>query len=91
MNSGGTAAGITAASAIAALQEAGNKTSRDMINTSYRAYNDITAMEVELIRQFYTEERSFRITGVDNGYDYATINIRHSGTEISGKTPCIKL
>ena len=39
VNSGGTGAGITAASAIAALQEAGNKASRDMISTSYRAYS----------------------------------------------------
>lgn len=63
VNSGGAGAGITAASAIAALQEAGNKTSRDMISASYRAYTDINTMCIELIRQFYDETRSFRITG----------------------------
>lgn len=74
MNTGGSYSGITAASAIAALQEAGNKTSRDMISTSYRVYNDITAMIVELIRQHYDEERTFRITGEDNSYTYATLS-----------------
>lgn len=35
VSSGGTMGGVTAASAITALQEAGNKTSRDMISASY--------------------------------------------------------
>ena len=60
---GGTASGITAASAIAALQEAGSKLSRDMIKESYRAYKQVCEMCIELIRQFYSEERKFRITG----------------------------
>ena len=63
VNSGGTGSGITAAAAIAALQEAGNKASRDMISASYRAHVKINAMCIELIRQFYDEARSFRITG----------------------------
>ena len=74
MNSGGTAAGVTAASAIAALQEAGNKTSRDMISSSYRAYTDIISMTVELCGQFYEEERTFRITGTSGQYDYVAIS-----------------
>lgn len=74
MNSGGTSSGVTAAAAIAALQEAGNKTSRDMISTSYDVYTEITSMVVELIRQFYTEERSFRITGEDSAYEYAVLS-----------------
>lgn len=60
---GGTSAGVTAASAIAALQEAGSKLSRDMIKTSYRAFQQINYIVLELIRQFYDEIRSFRITG----------------------------
>ena len=63
VNSGGKVSGITAASAIAALQEAGNKASRDMISTSYRAYTKISKLCIELMRQFYDETRSFRITG----------------------------
>lgn len=65
---GGTSSGVTAASAIAALQEAGSKLSRDMIKTSYRAFQQINYIVLELIRQFYDEMRSFRITG-ENGAD----------------------
>lgn len=60
---GGTTSGVTAASAIAALQEAGNKLSRDMIKSSYRAFRKICEMCIELYRQFYTGARSFRTTG----------------------------
>lgn len=63
---GGTSSGVTAASAIAALQEAGSKLSRDMLRSSYRAFQDVCYLALELIRQFYTEERKFRITG-ENG------------------------
>ena len=62
---GTTTAGVTAASAIAALQEAGSKTSRDLNKGSYRAYTEVCSMVIELIRQFYTEERAFRILGSD--------------------------
>lgn len=67
---GGTHSGVTAASAIAALQEAGSKLSRDMIKTSYRAHRYINELVFELIRQFYTEERSFRIDGPNGEYDF---------------------
>lgn len=77
VNAGGTGGGVTAASAIAALQEAGNKVSRDMISTSYRAYTALNSMCVELIRQFYDETRSFRITGATPGeYRFAEVNNR---------------
>lgn len=60
---GGTTGGVTAASAIAALQEAGSKLSRDMIKGGYQAFSQICTLIVELIRQFYDEPRVFRITG----------------------------
>lgn len=60
---GSTASGVTAASAIAALQEAGSKTSRDMIKAAYRTFANINRFVVELIREFYDEAREFRITG----------------------------
>lgn len=63
VNSGSTGSGVTAAAAIAALQEAGNKSSRDMIAASYRTHVQINSMCIELMRQFYDETRSFRITG----------------------------
>ena len=56
-------AGVTAASAIAALQEASGKDSRDATRASYRAYAQIVNLCIELIRQFYSLPRQFRITG----------------------------
>lgn len=70
---GETSKGVTAYAAISALQQAGNKLSRDAINASYRAFTDVVYMVVELISQFYTEERSFRITGDDGSVDYLSI------------------
>jgi hypothetical protein len=58
---GGTNSGVTAGSAILALQEAGSKLSRDIIKSSYWAYEEIVNLVVELMRQFYTEDRYFRI------------------------------
>lgn len=60
----GTAgSGVTAASAIAALQEASGKGSKDASRSAYRAYSEIVRMVIELIRQFYDMPRSFRIVG----------------------------
>ena len=56
-------AGVTAASAIAALQEASGKGSRDSTRASYRAYAEMIELCIELIRQFYDLPRQFRITG----------------------------
>ena len=66
ISTGGTTSGVTAASAIAAMQEAGSKLSRDNIKASYRAYRKIVLMVIERIRQFYDLPRCFRIIG-DNG------------------------
>lgn len=63
VSQGGTSGGVTAASAIAALQEAGSKLSRDMIKSAYRAFARECYMVIDLMRQFYDEERIFRITG----------------------------
>lgn len=60
---GTTNSGVTAASAIAALQEASGKGSRDASMSAYRAYQDICEIVLELIRQFYDMPRQFRITG----------------------------
>jgi hypothetical protein len=71
-NSGGSTGGVTAAAAIAALQEAGNKLSRDMIKGSYRSFTRIIYMCIERIRQFYDEERKFRIEGAKGQAKYVT-------------------
>lgn len=70
VNAGSTAGGVTAASAIAALQEAGNKTARDMIAASYRAHQKIVVLCIELMRQFYDAGRAFRIAGAGGAYEF---------------------
>lgn len=60
---GTTSGGVTAASAIAALQEASGKGSRDSNLAAYRAYTEIVSIIIELIRQFYDLPRQFRIVG----------------------------
>lgn len=63
ISTGGTSSGVTAASAIAAMQEAGSKLSRDSNKAAYRAFRKVCLMIIELIRQFYTLPRCFRIMG----------------------------
>lgn len=71
---GSTTAGVTAASAIAALQEAGSKLSRDMIKTSYTAHAEVVTLVVELIRQFYDLPRCYRITQPNGMAQYVTFD-----------------
>lgn len=62
-STGNISSGVTAASAIAALQEASGKGSKDSTQASYRAYTQIVDLCIELIRQFYNMPRQFRIVG----------------------------
>ena len=62
-STGNIQSGVTAASAIAALQEASGKGSKDSTRASYRAYSQIVELCIELIRQFYDLPRQFRIVG----------------------------
>ena len=64
---------VTAASAIAALQEASGKGSRDASRASYQAFAEIVELCIELIRQFYSLPRQFRITG-GGGEDYVSFS-----------------
>ena len=70
MTQGGTAGGVTAASAIAALQEAGSKLSRDMLKSAYRAFARECYLIIDLMRQFYDEERVFRVIGPAGGREF---------------------
>ena len=70
VSQGGTTSGLTAASAIAALQEAGSKLSRDMLKSAYRAFAQECYFIIELMRQFYDEQRVYRITGEGGGTEY---------------------
>lgn len=71
-STGNTGSGVTAASAIAALQEASGKGSRDSTQATYRAYAGIVELCIELIRQFYTLPRKFRITGQHGAETYVS-------------------
>ena len=62
-STGNISSGVTAASAIAALQEASGKGSKDSTQASYRAYTQIVELCIELVRQFYDMPRQFRIVG----------------------------
>ena len=65
VSTGGSTSGVTAASAIAAMQEAGSKLSCDSNKAAYRAFREIVLLVVELIRQFYDLPRQFRIIGAN--------------------------
>ena len=96
ISTGGTSSGVTAASAIAAMQEAGSKLSRDNNKASYRAFRKVCLMVIELIRQFYDLPRCFRIMG-ENGaaqfVEYTNAGIRPQsqgvefGTDMGYRTP----
>lgn len=78
---------VTTASGIASLQEAAGKLSRDASQESYRAFKNICYQIIELIRQFYTEPRCFRIIGEDGQntyeeFDNAGLQPKDQGTLI---------
>ncbi len=84
-STGNIASGVTAASAIAALQEASGKGSKDSTRAAYRAYSAIIELCIELIRQFYDMPRKFRILGQYGAEEYisytnAGIQQQHQGT-----------
>ena len=85
-STGNVSSGVTAASAIAALQEASGKGSRDSTMSAYRAYSEIVEMVIELIRQFYNLPRKFRILGQYGAEQYVTytnagIKPQHQGID----------
>ena len=70
VSQGSASSGVTSGAALAVLQEAGNKQSRDVIGASYRSYTRECYLAIELMRQFYDETRSFRITGETGKYEF---------------------
>ena len=75
-SSQGQASSVTSASGIASLQEAAGKLSRDSSNASYRSFRKVVYQIIELMRQFYTETRCFRITGDDGKMTYTDFDNR---------------
>ena len=85
-STGNISSGVTAASAIAALQEASGKGSRDSTQAAYRVYSRIVDLCIELIRQFYDMPRQFRIMGQYGmeqyvSYDNHGLQPQHQGND----------
>lgn len=76
---GGTASGVTAGTAIAALQESSGKLSRNMIDDGYEAFADVVTLYIELIRQFYELPRQFRLLGAMGTEEFVSYD--HSGLQ----------
>ena len=91
---GSVSGGVTAASAIAALQEAGSKSSRDTLRASYRAFERVVELVIELIRAYYTETRPFRVAAPGaQGYTFCTysnagLRARVVGMDTDGGALC---
>ena len=79
VSNGGTAAGVTAATAIAALQESSGKLSRNMIDDGYEAFADVVSLCIELVRQFYDAPRRFRLLGEHGSMNY--VNYTNAGLQ----------
>ena len=83
-STGSSSAGVTAASAIAALQEASGKTSRDSTRSAYRAYTRIVELCIELIRQFYDVPRQFRIVGQSGAEQFVSYSNKGIAPQAQG-------
>lgn len=75
---------VTAASAIAALQEASGKGSRASTLGSYNACRKIFNLCIELIRQFYDLPRTFRIVGQYGADEF--VQYDNSGLQLQQQT-----
>lgn len=100
VHNGAASGGVTAASAITALQQAAGKTSRSIIDGTYASFKKITNLVVELIRQFYDVQRQFRITGKNGQNEYvsyqnANIKPQNQGTifgvDMGYRLPCFDI
>ena len=91
---GGTAAGVTAGTAIAALQESSGKLSRNMIDDGYEAFADVVTLCIELIRQFYEMPRQFRLLGAMGTEEFVSYDrsglqprVMDDGVNVSYRVP----
>lgn len=79
-STGGSSA-ATSAAAIATMQEAGSKLSRDHIRASYAVFRELCEQVIELMRQFYSLPRSFRIVGEQGAEEY----VQYSNQNLVGQ------
>lgn len=95
VNNGGVPAGVTAASAIAALKEDSGRSSKDSTKAAYRAYRKIVIMVIERIRQFYDIPRQFRILGAQGQEEFVNYDNRglqvQTTMNLQGQEPGLRL
>ena len=77
---GDVPSGVTSGVAIAALREDSGRQSKDANRASYRAMKKLYLMVVELMRQFYTMDRQFRIVGEDGMVSY--LHYQNTGLQL---------
>lgn len=75
-NRGEGGRGVTAASAIYALQDAGSKRSRKLIDMLYDAVGEVCWQAIELQYEFYTEDRLVAIT--DDGGEPHDVTVNNA-------------
>ena len=78
VNNGGVPAGVTAASAIAALHEQNGLTTKDNIRGDYRVFSKVVKKVLSRATQGYDVARTFRITGT-NGQNDEFVQFDNSG------------
>lgn len=79
VNNGIPQSGVTAGSAIAALQESSGKNARNSNKTIHRGFREGVYLVIEVIRQFYDTPRQFRIApdSMEEEYvEYSNARIR---------------
>ena len=90
-NRGETSGGVTAATAILALQEGGNKRSRMLVEQMYDGFEELVRMLCAVIIENYSEARVFRAGGEDGALLEACFDGLESGfdvrVEVEKQTP----
>lgn len=85
---GNTSSGVTAASAIAALQEASSKRSRALVNLMHEGFKKAVRYEIEFEREYNTLPREVLLT-VDGEQQVSTFEsaLMERETELGNKVP----
>ncbi|MBO7310617.1 MAG: hypothetical protein J6U86_04420 [Clostridia bacterium] len=82
INNGMAPSGITAASALAVLQEGAGRSSRFINRTFYDAFLEVMEFVVELMREFYNTQRWFRVASDEMGGEEDFV--RYDNTALKG-------
>lgn len=73
-NTGETPGAVTAAAAIQLLQEQGSIPIKGIARNLYASIKEVYEQMIELVKEFYTEDRVIRINGENGGYEFINFN-----------------